>query len=373
MAGIYLHVPFCYKKCGYCDFFKTTNVDLIGRYQEVVIYELNQRAKDFSHLIKTVYVGGGSPSIMELQFYQRFIKQLYLNYGIIENPEITIEVNPDDLTPEYLSGLINLGFNRLSIGVQSFDDNDLKRMNRRHDSQQAINSIIAAERAGFSNISIDLIYGLPWGCEETTRENIEICGQLPVHHLSAYHLIFEPGTMFFKLKQQGKLHDVDESRSCNEYDIICSTAANMQMYHYEISNFCLPGYESKHNSSYWEGVPYLGIGPGSHSFTGKTRRWNKPNLKIYNSGNLSAIYVEENLSEIDIFNETLMLGLRTSRGVNMQAVENNHHSFSLKLHNRVTKWIDGGHLFIDNGFLKCKENSWMIVDAIINDLFENDI
>ena len=369
MAGVYLHIPFCFTLCGYCDFYKTTKLDKMDQFQNVLLMEMESRSVDFRCPIDTFYVGGGTPSLIAAGFYQKLFSLLHKNFNCSVNMECTIEVNPDDISEDYLHALKNAGFNRVSIGIQSFHEQDLRQMGRRHNAQQSMQAVALAHSCGFSNIGIDLIYGLPWSTEQFFEKNLQILKDLPIQHLSAYHLTIEKGTGFHRLKQSGKLTEIDDTRSLREYEMLCNKVEKMGMQHYEVSNFCLPGYESKHNSSYWNGVPYLGLGPGSHSFDGKKRRWNKSDLTLYNKGNLELIFEEEVLSEVDFFNEQVMLGLRTSKGISLTEMEIRFPHYYLDFLKRIDKWIHRNNLVVTNGFITCSESSWFVVDSIIEDLF----
>lgn len=369
MAGVYLHIPFCFTLCGYCDFYKTTKLDKMAQFQDVLLMEMEARSVDFKFTIDTFYVGGGTPSLVEAGFYQKLFTILRNRFNCNLNMECTIEVNPDDISDSYLHDLKEAGFNRISIGIQSFHDEDLRQMGRRHNAIQSMQAVSLAHNCGFSDIGIDLIYGLPWSTEHSFEKSLDIVKDLPIQHLSAYHLTIEKGTEFHKLRESGKLVEVDDSRSFREYEMLCRYVAKMGMQHYEVSNFCLPGHESKHNSSYWNGAPYLGLGPGSHSFDGIKRRWNKSDLSLYNKGNLEGMFEEEVLSDIDFFNERVMLGLRTSNGICLADLERCFPQYYLDFSRSIDKWIQRNNLAVTKGFLTCNEPSWFVVDSIIEDLF----
>jgi oxygen-independent coproporphyrinogen III oxidase len=369
MAGIYIHIPFCFTRCGYCDFYKTTNLSKMGMFLGALKDEIQLRSKNFDHVIDTVYFGGGTPSLVKPGAFEQLFDVMRSEFQFSENTEITIEANPDDIKVVYCDGILKSGFNRISIGIQSFMDTDLRQMGRRHNAEQALRSIETVKKAGFKNISIDLIYGLPWSDDATFSRNLEIFSSLDVQHLSAYHLTFEPGTSFYDLLKKGVYKEVQDSSSTQQYKLLCNVAKQAGMEHYEISNFCKPDYVSRHNSSYWHSIPYIGFGPGSHSYYDKKRRWNKPDLGLYVSGNFEKISEEEQLDVTDMFNESIMLGLRTSLGINLLETKGRFSTFYPEFITRVQKWLESKYVVMDDGFLKCTEEGWFLADAIIGDLF----
>jgi oxygen-independent coproporphyrinogen-3 oxidase len=373
MAGLYIHIPFCYSRCGYCDFFKTTKLDSIPAFLGSLNHEIALRAASFPYKIDTIYFGGGTPSLIHPEFLNSILNSMQRYYEVSANPEITIECNPDDLSLSFLDGILDAGFNRLSIGIQSFNDVDLKMMDRRHNASQAFSVIDDARSAGFNNIGVDFIYGLPWSDLESFTTNIHNFTNLDVQHISAYHLTIEKGTAFYNQKQRGQINEMDDSKSLDQYNLLCQEFSRAGLDHYEVSNFCRDGYHSKHNSAYWNGVPYLGFGPGSHSFIEGKRFWNKADLKSYNSGNFNLLLREETLTNLDRYNEAIMLGLRTKWGVNIETI---HHQFpDCVPHFTISmdKWCSNGALFLDQYFLKCHEKSWFQVDGIIEDfILTND-
>jgi oxygen-independent coproporphyrinogen-3 oxidase len=324
MAGIYIHIPFCRQKCYYCDFYKTVNISLTGRFIDVLSKEINLR-KNFSEgeTIETIYFGGGTPSVLTEQELTQILQILHHEFEIVPDAEITFEANPDDLKTDYLERLFRSGINRLSIGIQSFQDTHLKRMNRRHTAQQAVQSVENAVKAGFRNISIDLIYGLP---ELTTKEWQNSLGQvfqLPVDHLSAYHLTYHEGTPFYTWLKKGTLKETGETESTRQFNILVDRAEAAGFEQYEISNFSKNEMYSKHNTAYWTGKKYLGLGPSAHSFNGVSRQWNfshlESYLKAYEQG--KPFFGEEILTEKEKFNEYILTRLRTKWGVSVVFME----------------------------------------------------
>ena len=367
MAGIYIHIPFCYSRCGYCDFYKTTDLSLIENYIFSLKREIEYRSKTFNYLIETIYFGGGTPSLLPTFFWENIINTISKKFKISDNPEITIECNPDDLDFAYLTNLHEIGFNRISLGVQSLLDEDLKIMNRRHDVKQALEVVEQAASTGFDNIGVDIIYGLPWSNSKLFSENLRRFLQLPVNHFSAYHLTIEKGTAFHKRKEEGRLKELDDTQSFRQYEILCNEMSFRGIDHYEVSNFCYPEFYSRHNSSYWKGIPYIGFGAGAHSYENNRRFWNKTDLNLYNSEKFDDIHEEEILSLSDLFNEQIMLGLRTKWGVDLINCENQFGQFYESFLKTMQKWSRGGVLYIESNHLKCYEKKWFIVDKVIED------
>ena len=301
MAGIYIHIPFCNSKCAYCGFYSLPSLKLKDRFLEALKAEIVEREEYLQRgphcgldpqspalkgnhdmpPINTIYFGGGTPSLLSIKEISELLHLIKETYPIAENAEITLETNPDTLSLEYLEGLLQLGVNRLSIGIQSFFDNDLKYLSRRHDSQHARQCIDWAKQAGFSNISIDLIYGLPTSNAEQWNRNLDLFFALNIPHLSAYALTLEPNAILTKQIELGKVQPVNEEDALRDYDILCQRAKENGYLHYEISNFCRREMHSKHNASYWFGTPYIGFGPSAHSYDGTSRQWNVSSVERY--------------------------------------------------------------------------------------------
>jgi oxygen-independent coproporphyrinogen-3 oxidase len=266
MAGIYIHIPFCKRRCTYCDFYTEVAPQFIPVFIDSLVRELNIR-KDYlaNSPINTIYFGGGTPSILNREQFSMIFETIYNLFTVAGDAEITFEANPDDLTSAYLESIRTLPFNRISIGVQSFDDSDLKRINRRHTSVQAINAVKNAQNAGFGNISIDLIYGLPYQTPEAWEKQLDIAFSLEIQHISAYGLTYEEGTALWKQRESGKTEPVDETTMNKMYLLLLKKVKSNGFEAYEISNFAQRGFRSRHNSSYWKQEPYLGIGPSAHT------------------------------------------------------------------------------------------------------------
>lgn len=374
MAGLYIHIPFCKSNCSYCDFYKTTNINLKNDFIESLKLEIDYRSGFFNDdIIRTLYFGGGTPSVLSIDEFSTIMDSFSTVFNLNSVEEFTVEINPDDVTVEYLQGLKNLGVNRISYGVQSFHNSHLAMVKRRHNSQQAIDSVRIAKSVGIDNISIDLIYGLPGMSESEWRINIEKFISLDVPHLSAYHLIYEKGTLITSQVKKGIIKEAAEDDSNNQFLMLRQMLSENGYEHYEISNFSKPGKESKHNSSYWSGDRYLGLGPSSHSFDGENRFWNVSNLKKYelglNSGD-GSFYENEHLSEFDIYNELIMLGLRTKSGVSFKKLKNvvsdKFINYFLKL---VSIKIATGEIINEDDRYYISEDSFLISDKIMSDLF----
>lgn len=313
MSGIYIHIPFCRQICRYCDFHHSASLARKDEMLVAISRELDDRQVEIaSGSVRTLYFGGGTPSVCTPEEIGSLVRQVRELWDVDAFEEVTLEANPDDLSPEYLAGLRAAGIDRLSIGIQSFHDAHLERMNRRHTAQAAVEAVQDAQRAGFGNITIDLIYGLPWMAPEEWQYNLDRAVALGVQHISAYHLTIEPRTVFGK---QG-LQPVDEAVSERHFAMLRETLLKAGFEHYEVSNFALPGFRAKHNSSYWHGEPYLGAGPSAHSYDGAGyRSWNVASNKLYLEG---ASREAEQLTKTDLLNEYLMTRLRTAEGISLE-------------------------------------------------------
>ncbi|HOH55971.1 MAG TPA: radical SAM family heme chaperone HemW, partial [Paludibacteraceae bacterium] len=285
MAGIYIHIPFCSQRCSYCNFFSVVSINLLNEVIDAIIKEFSIR-KDYlkNEPVQTIYFGGGTPSLLTIQQIEKLLNTIYKNFPVEKNAEITFEANPDDLTEKYLSDLKKTGINRLSIGIQSFDDNKLKILNRRHNAFQAVEAVRVAQRSGFNNISIDLIYGLPFQSLIEWENDLDKAFSLPIQHLSAYALTFEEKTLLLKQKEKKLIEPADEELMIKMYELLLNKSNQNGFDAYEISNFSLPEFYSRHNSSYWTQTPYLGIGPSAHSFNGFSRQWNVASIHKYIEG-----------------------------------------------------------------------------------------
>lgn len=364
-SSLYIHIPFCKRLCGYCDFFKSVALvhkpDVLVRLAE----EMAERAPMLeATTLKTIYFGGGTPTVCTPEELGSLLDCAARTFDCSEVEEVTVEANPDDLTEEYLRGLRAIGVNRLSIGIQSFRDKDLELMNRRHTAAEAIESVERARRAGFDNISIDLIYGLPDATLADWEQNVRKAIALGVEHISAYHLTIEERTRFGK---QG-ITTAPEELSDKEYSLLCDLLREAGYDHYEISNFSLPSRRSRHNSAYWKGTPYLGLGPGAHSFDGeRTRSWNRASIKEYLEG---ARPEQELLTATERYEEHIMVSLRTREGVNLRELAEQFgtaRTEHFRAHAR--RWIESGVLLQNDDTIFFSESEWLISDSVIVDLF----
>ena len=319
MAGLYVHIPFCKKRCIYCDFFSTTQLARRAEYVEALLKEINARKDEAGEPIRTIYIGGGTPSTFE----PTAIRRILTTIGTDDAAEITMELNPGDATPAYLSDIHAAGVNRLSIGIQSFQDDLLALIGRRHNAQQAIQAVHMAQDAGFDNLSIDLMYALPTQTMDRWKADIETALTLNVQHISSYGLMYEDGTVLTRMMENHQVEPIDEQTENDMYDYLCERLQQAGFEHYEVSNFALPGCVSQHNSSYWNHTPYVGVGAGAHSYIRNIRSWNPSDLDAYIQGFRSGNMVRESetLTERDRHNERIMLGLRTHQGIPLTDVD----------------------------------------------------
>ena len=374
MAGIYLHVPFCKSRCAYCDFYSTTLSELKPRYVEALCQELSMR-RNYLHNepISTLYFGGGTPSQLSEADFKKIFACIDKVYGLEACQEITLEANPDDLTEDYVKMLTTLPFNRISMGIQTFHEPTLKLIGRRHTAQEAIEAVRRCQQHGFANISIDLIYGLPSETPELWLQDLQTAFSLGVQHISAYHLTYEQGTRLWQMLQKREITEVDEDTSVELFRILCKEMHHAGYEHYEISNFALPGYRSRHNSAYWHEVPYLGAGPGAHSFDGKSREWNVASLQAYiealDAGRRD--FEQETLDKDTQYNEFIMTRLRTCEGFSLSALKQRfgatYHDYCLLL---ATPYIKRGWLLQKEDTLQLSPEGIFVSDDIISDLMK---
>jgi len=326
MSGIYFHIPFCKQKCSYCDFYSTKDSNGIDELVRSEINELILR-KDYlnNDLVETIYFGGGTPSLLNIYNINILLKCVRENFNVSAECEITFETNPDDLSGDYLKGLFDCHINRLSVGIQSFNDEVLKYLGRRHDSHKLNCNIETAKSVGFDNISVDLIFGIPGMSLQTYLDSVEKVIQLDIQHISAYSLTIAEGTLFYKLRKENKLKEIDEEELLVQFNSTIDILSEYGFNHYEISNYAKEGYKSRHNCSYWEDVNYLGIGPSAHSYNGISRQWNISNTHKYCAlvGKNEPFFEVELLTRKDKFNEYIITGLRTSAGVSRKFVKEN--------------------------------------------------
>jgi oxygen-independent coproporphyrinogen-3 oxidase len=378
LAGIYIHIPFCKQRCTYCDFYKETgsNNNQIDAFVEALIQELQLRKSYLNgDNISTVYFGGGTPSVLNFNQFKNIFNEIYNNFNVEDDAEITMEANPDDLTEEYLKTLSPLPFNRLSIGIQSFNNTHLKKINRRHDAQQAKDAVMNARKQGFKNISIDLIYALPGQTIEDWRNQLEDAFKLDVEHISAYGLTYEEGTALWKQRNKGLVKVTEDEVTLQMFDYMRLLMSEKGFESYEISNYAKPGFRSRHNSAYWQFIPYLGLGPSAHSFDGKSRQWNIASVQKYLQGItvLKPSFEKEILSEQDFYNDFIMVSLRTREGIDLIRLKNRFGDvlFDYCLQNAENQ-IKYGNLILNNNRLFLSDAGVHITNQIIVELMKTD-
>ncbi len=373
MAGIYIHIPFCKKACHYCNFHFSTSLTGKAGIMAAIEEEAQLRKGYLSEKVETVYIGGGTPSLLTLAELQSILTRLRKTFIITTDAEITIETNPDDITEEKLWGWKEAGINRLSIGIQSFFEEDLQWMNRAHNAEQAKQSIELAQKNGFQNITIDLIYGAPGLTDENWLHNINTALALQIPHLSCYALTVEPKTALSKKIETGQLPDVDTDTQARQFAMLVSRLQQVGFEQYEISNFALPGYRSKHNSSYWQGKPYLGLGPSAHSFNGSSRQWNIANNALYQQAIEQGTipFEEEILTATQQLNEYIMTALRTIEGISLQNIRMHWGNEKVTLlQHSAEKYFTSNKLLLENDVLKLTEEGKFFADGIAADLFQ---
>lgn len=372
MAGIYIHVPYCKTRCIYCDFYTQTNSSTQSDYIKSVCKELELRHDYLSgEPIETIYFGGGTPSQLTKADFDSLFNSIYRLYSVYSNAEITIEANPDDLSQDYLSQIVSLSINRLSVGIQSFNDNELKFLNRRHSAQKAKDAVKRSQDLGIDNISIDLMYGLPNQTMEIWKQNLAEALNLNVPHISSYHLIYEEGTKLFRLLRKGTVRAVSEELSVDLFSEMIRQLQSVGFEQYEISNFAKNQLYSRHNSSYWLGKKYLGLGPAAHSFDGVNRAWNISSIHKYVDGiqkGNPAIEIE-NLDIYSTYNDFILTGMRTMWGVSLKDLQLRFGDMLLDycLKN-VKKHIQAGAVVNDTGTLKLTTQGIFISDGVMSDL-----
>ena len=373
MNGIYIHVPFCKSKCAYCNFFSLASESKIKDYVKALKNEISFRRNYLDdEAIRTIYFGGGTPSLLPISSIEEIINLLHHNYNVDSNPEITLEINPDTIDKEKMLSLKEMGVNRMSVGIQSFFDDDLKYLGRRHDSNHALQVLENLINVNFDKITLDLIYGIPTLTEEKWNKNLDIFFATGFSHLSAYALTVEPKTILGQRINKGDLQDVSEEETINHYNILVERTKEQGFEHYEISNFAKPDCRSLHNSIYWSDGKYLGLGPSAHSYDGNSRQWNVSNLSQYIklAGKSDDCFEKEILTLDDKYNEYVMTSLRTSWGCNVENIKLHHGikyaDFFLK---NVKKYIESGVMLINDNNYFLSEKGKLFADGIASDLF----
>ena len=374
MSGVYIHIPFCKTKCPYCDFYSITNWDttLKEAFLQSIIKEIELRKNFFTGPIETIYFGGGTPSLLSALDIQSIIDKIAQTFGLVTEAEITIEVNPDDITENYVKSINKFStVNRISIGVQSFIDKHLKFLGRRHNVKQSISAINLFIKYNFYNISIDIIYGLPIMEINDLQYNLEKFISFELPHLSAYHLTIEPNTKFGYYYKIGKLKTLNEEKSIEQFEFLMNFMNEYDYLHYEISNFALKNYLSRHNFAYWIGKKYLGLGPAAHSYDGNFRYWNISNVKKYIKAiNDNKLPMEkEKLTRKDKFNEYLLTRLRTYLGIDVEFLQKQFPNFYREIVPTIKQNIQTGNLKESNKKIVLTHKGKFIADNVIADLF----
>ena len=369
MAGIYIHIPFCKKRCTYCDFYTEVAPKLIPRLVDSICKEIEIRADYLpSNQIDTIYFGGGTPSVLKPEQFSAIFKAIYATFSVSENAEITFESNPDDLSVHFFESISSLPFNRISIGIQSFDNEDLKRINRRHNGNQAVEAVQNAQKAGFDNISIDLIYGLPYQTIEKWEKQLDMALSLHVQHISSYGLTYEEGTKLWEQREKGEIIPVDDDTMNEMYLLLVKKMKEKGFDAYEISNFAQKDYRSRHNSSYWKQQPYIGLGPSAHSYNISERQWNISSILkyIYAVENKTDFYETENLTVSEKFNDYVMVSLRTAEGIDLEYIEKEFGSeFVIECLQNSQPFIDSLHLNLSENRLSLTTKGVLISNQIL--------
>jgi oxygen-independent coproporphyrinogen-3 oxidase len=376
VAGIYIHIPFCKQACNYCDFHFATTLRQKDPMIQALIKELELRANELSNeYVETIYFGGGTPSILPIEDLATILSTVHRLFHVVQTPELTLEANPDDISITQLQAWKSLGVNRLSIGIQSFHEEDLRWMNRAHNTDEALQCVQLANQAGITDISIDLIYGLPNSSFEKWNENLQKALALNVPHISAYGLTIEPQTNFGYLHKVGKLKEITDDDANEQFDLLVETLTKHGYEHYEISNFALPNRYSKHNTSYWQGKKYLGIGPSAHSFNGHSRSWNSANNRKYTTTILNGKLptITEELSSFDKYNDFILTQLRTKWGVNLNQIKIKFGAdFEKFFTTEVQSIIQEGWISENNGLFRLTKSGKKLADHVCMRLFKTD-
>lgn len=372
MAGIYLHIPFCQTRCSYCDFYSTTQLQQKEAFVDALCREIGLRAAylEDEH-IQTIYLGGGTPSQLTADDLHRLFDTLGQYFNLSQLTEVTLEANPDDLTEAYIASLKHLPINRLSIGIQTFDEAILRVLHRRHTAQQSVDTVRRCQDAGLTELSIDLMYGLPGQTLAGFERDIEQALELHPPHLSAYHLTYEKGTALYARLQRKEIQEIDEEASVLFFETLRTRLHEAGYQGYEISNFCLPNHHAQHNTAYWQGVPYLGLGPSAHSFNGRSRSWNIASLEQYIAALEQGIPFseEEELSPTTQYNEYIITGLRTTWGIDTEVLRQRFgetlYRYALQM---ATPHLSAGRILATGSQWTISSTALFLSDSIMSDL-----
>lgn len=374
MAGIYLHIPFCKQACNYCDFHFSTSMRMKSDFVSALLREIELRKETFSNqTISSIYFGGGTPSLLSKEELLEIFDKLYTSFSIDKDAEITLEANPDDLTIEKISTLKDTPINRLSIGVQSFRDEDLKFMNRAHSADEALKSIKMCQEAGFHNLTIDLIYGTPGMDDNAWKENLKTSFELNIPHISSYALTVEEKTALHAQILKKKVAPVNEQQSARQFEILINEMLKNGYEQYEISNFCKPNAYSRHNSSYWKKELYLGLGPSAHSYMGASRLWNVANnVKYIKALQENKLPIEEEFLTLENrYNEYVMTSLRTKWGCNIQSIEKDFSkNLATYFITEIQEYVKNGQVCEEKGVYYLTKSGKLLADRIASDLFK---
>ena len=366
MAGIYIHIPFCKSRCIYCAFYSTTRSEMCQRYVEAVCHEIEIRHTEQE--VGTIYMGGGTPSQLTTAQLRQLLESVRRSHTVAADAEVTVEVNPDDVTAEMADGLRAIGVNRVSMGAQTFDDQRLRFLNRRHTASQVTTAVVTLRQAGFDNVSIDLMYGFPDETLDDWRRDIDAALQLDVEHISAYCLMVEEGTpLHEQYKMESGKSRVDEEVERAMYYELADRLTGAGYEHYELSNFARPGRRSRHNSSYWQDVPYMGVGAAAHSYDGKRRSWNVSDLELYIKGIESGHphYEWEELDADTHYNDRITVALRTCEGLRLSELTDKQRNYLI---NTAKRFLAGGLLEINDDHIKLTREGLFVSDMVMSEL-----
>ena len=374
MAGIYIHIPFCRKACTYCNFHFSTSLQQKKNFLDALHHEIKLR-RDFlkeGQIIETIYFGGGTPSLLESDEIKAIMDALQVNYLISSDTECTLEANPDDITTSGVKAWMQAGINRLSLGVQSFDDAELGWMNRAHAASQSLQSIDEIQEAGMQNFSVDLIFGSPLQSQDSLEKNTQLITSKKIKHISCYALTVEPRTVLFQQVKKGQTADTNPEQQANDFLFLMNYLQDAGYEHYEISNYALPGYRSKHNSSYWQGLPYLGLGPSAHGYDGiNKRRWNIANNSsyIHELLNNRLPFEEETLEPVQQLNEYIMTALRTAEGISLERVSNKFGDTKAEALKNKVSGLNPESISVNEGKIILSNAGKLFADGLASSLF----
>lgn len=368
MSGLYVHIPFCASRCIYCGFFSTTLSSLKDRYVDALCHEMDIRRGEIRDTLSTVYLGGGTPSQLSVAQIDRLTHYIYNMWEREADLEFTIECNPDDVTPAFAGAISMLPVNRVSMGAQTFDDERLRFLRRRHTSAQVFSAVEALRKAGIGNISIDLMFGFPGQTNDVWAQDVAKALSLGVEHVSAYSLMYEEGTPLYGLLREGRVSEIGEEDSLKMYDTLCDGLVAADYEHYEISNFARPGFRSRHNSSYWSGAEYVGIGAAAHSYDVLTRSWNVADVRRYIEmveRGVRPLDGKEDIDDDTRYDEAVTTALRTSEGLRLSALKPKYRQYIMK---EGRRYLDSGLLEMNDGCLRLTRRGIYVSDGIMADL-----